>query len=175
MSLSMGRVVLDFRKLNLIQALFSKCHFSLSSPFYCYRHKSFLIMSNMQGKGQLESRGLTNQRNYTDKIPEASPRIHKIWNSICLKCHQFIISIVWAKSEHFQRAWFWPRHPSTQHVMLRPFLSKLGFTVLQSSRSQLNVIVTSQQFPPNKALFELQQTSLLQSLKPILLNFWAIT
>lgn len=78
MSLSMGRVVLDLRKYNLIQELFSKCHLSLSSPFYCYRHKSFLIMSNMQGKGQLESRGLTNQRNYTDKIPEASPRIHKI-------------------------------------------------------------------------------------------------
>lgn len=94
MSFSMARIVLDFRKFNLIQALFSKCHFSLSRPFYCYRHKSFLIMSNMQGKGQLESRGLTNQRNYTDKILEASPRIHKIQNSICLKCHQFIISIV---------------------------------------------------------------------------------
>lgn len=53
MSLSMGRIVLDLRKLNLIGALFSKCHFSLSSPFYCYRHKSFLIMSNMQGKEQL--------------------------------------------------------------------------------------------------------------------------
>ena len=45
-------ILWHFRKLNLIQALLSKCYL-LSSPFYCYMHKSFLIMSNLQGEGQL--------------------------------------------------------------------------------------------------------------------------
>lgn len=39
----------------------------------------------------------------------------------------------------------------------------------------MNVLVRSQQFPPNKALFEVQQTLLLQSLKLILFNLWGIT
>ena len=72
MSFSIGRILWHFRKLNLIQALLSKCYL-LSSPFYCYMHKSFLIMSNLQGEGQLESRRLTNQQSYIDKMPEASP------------------------------------------------------------------------------------------------------
>lgn len=134
-------------------------------------HKSLLIMSMKQGKEQSQSRGLTNQRDDIDKIPEASPWTH------AMKFRLLQMSPI-----HHPQYSGWGRaleskssipDMSPRMISWTSFPPNLDFTDLKSPRYGASTLVTGQQFPPNKDLCEAEQTLLLQSLKPNLSHFWA--